>query len=208
MSRYKIDESPHSRQVEDMLKSGGSIRQVSDYLKNQEGFSVSPASVLSFKNRHRIGEKDKAESRRKAGPLESRLEGIDCDCDEAVYMKKLLMVQLQRIDESLSTGEIDDKREQAIDRQVDMARKIIMDLVKMKLDLSGANGDNQGEGGRLNPYEQAAVQGRPSLGEVLRLVGAGERQQVIRAVEEALMGVSCSDGTGVSVVVGKGESEA
>ena len=138
-------------------------------------------------------------------PLEDRLRGISRETPEVKHLSNLLLLQLLRVDRALDLEEAEDALDAAGDRQMEMARKLLSDLVRLKFDL-GMLKKSQDEQEMLNPYEQAARWGRPTLGELLENIEGSERKTVIEILEKTLLGMPGTDGSGVSPVVGSPES--
>ncbi len=138
-------------------------------------------------------------------PLGQRLNGIDQESSEVEHLSNLFHIQLLRVEQALDYEKEQEYPQQAGDRQVETARKLLSDLIRLKFDLGMLKKSQDEKQEYLNPYEQAAKWGNPTLGELLEGLGDEEEKTVIRILEKALLGMPCSDGSGVSSVVGPSE---
>jgi hypothetical protein len=138
-------------------------------------------------------------------PLESRLRGVDTGIDEVEQLRTLYIVQAMRLEKVLALEDGGEGLEPSAVAAIDMARKLLLDLVKLKQEMGLLPDGRDGAQERFNPYEEAEKLGQPTLADALQQIPPARRSAVVRALEEALLGMPGGNGGGLPVVVEPGQ---
>ena len=127
--KSKIELSPHKSQIEEMILSGKSPRDISKWLK-KKGEEISKKAIERYRETH-IPEVKMIHP----SILQKRLEGIDKKLSDMDILMDIILIQLLRVDKGLDNEDEEGKLIPVVSKEIDRAWGYIQDRIKLLQDL-------------------------------------------------------------------------